>query len=105
MKPFEIFIIYISWGSGGKSRPVLAFLQDENNLSVYPITSQYKDKSEVVKERYFEIKDWSQSGLDKQSYVDTGMLIGFQVSVIDGKKPIGELTPKDKQRFLEFLTK
>lgn len=39
MKPFEIFIVYISWGSGGKSRPVLAFMLDENKISVYPITS------------------------------------------------------------------
>lgn len=105
MKPFEIFIVYISWGIGGKSRPVLAFMLDDNKISVYPITSQYDDKSEVIKARYFKINDWSQSGLDKQAYVDTGTLISFPMSVIDGKKPIGELTPADKQKLLAFLTK
>lgn len=104
MKPFEIFIVYISWGSGGKSRPVLAFMLNDNKISVYPITSQYDDKSDVIKARYFKINDWSQLGLAKQSYVDTGTLISFPMSVIDGKKPIGELTSSDKQRLLDFLT-
>lgn len=59
----------------------------------------------MIKARYFKINDWSQSGLDKQSYVDTGTLISFPMSVIDGKKPIGELTSSDKQRLLGFLTR
>ncbi len=105
MKPFEIFIVYISWGSGGKSRPVLAFLQGGNKISVYPITSQYDDKSEAIKARCFKINDWSRSGLDKQSYIDTGTLISLPTSVVDSKKPIGQLTNEDKQRLLEFLTK
>lgn len=104
MKPFELFIVYISWGSGGKNRPVLAFISDEEKILVYPITSQYEGKSEIVKEKYFRIDNWSKAGLDKQSYIDTGRLISFPISVVSGKKPIGELTTKDKQRLLEFLT-
>ena len=104
MKPFELFIAFISWGSGGKSRPVLAFLLDEEKISVYPITSQYGSKSETVRSKYFRINDWVQAGLDKQSYIDTGMLINFPMSVVDGKKPIGKLSAQDKQRLLEFLT-
>ena len=91
MRPFEVFIVYISWGSEGKNRPVLAFLLNDNKISVYPITSQYEDKSEAVRARYFKINDWPQAGLDKQSYVDTGMLISFPVLAIDSKKPIGAL--------------
>lgn len=105
MKPFEIFIVYISWGSSGKSRPVLAFLLDDNKVSVYPITSQYHDKSEAIKAKYFKISDWSQSGLDRQSYIDTGKLISLPTSVVDGKKPIGQLSVEDKQGLLEFLMK
>jgi len=105
MRPFEIFIVYISWGIGGKSRPVLAFLLNDDKISVYPITSQYDDKSTAIRARYFKINEWSQAGLDKQSYVDTGILINLPVAVVDAKKTIGELSAKDKHRLLEFLIK
>jgi hypothetical protein len=105
MKPFDIFIIYISWGTDGKSRPVLAFLLNESRISVFQITSQYKSKSNALKARHFKIDDWSQAGLDKQSYVDTGTLISLPMSLIKKKESIGELSEKDKQRLLEFLTK
>lgn len=104
MKPFEIFIVYISWGNGGKNRPVLAFLPGNNKISVYPITSQYENKSQTIRKRYFKINDWPQAGLDKQSYVDTGMLISFPASVVDAKKPMRELSDEDKKRLLEFLS-
>jgi hypothetical protein len=31
MNPFEIFIAYMAWGSGGKSRPVLAFIVGDSS--------------------------------------------------------------------------
>jgi len=49
MNPFEIFITYISWGSGGKKRPALVLLPDSDGVSVYPITTQYENKSELYK--------------------------------------------------------
>jgi len=105
MEPFELFITYVSWGSGGKNRPVLVLLLSEDTISVFPVTTQYENKSESIKSRYFKINDWLQAGLDKQSYIDTGILLSFPISVIKNKKPIGKLTISDKKRLLAFLTK
>ena len=104
MKAFEIFITYISWGSGGKSRPVLVLLLNNNSISVYPITTQYENKNKSIQAQYFKINDWDQAGLAKQSYIDTGTLIKLPLSVISNKKAIGRLTIADKQRLLDFLT-
>jgi hypothetical protein len=105
MEPFELFITYISWGSGGKSRPVLVLLLAEDSILVYPVTTQYENKSETIKSRYYKINDWSQAGLDRQSYIDTGILLSLPISIIKNKKPIGTLTIADKKRLLAFLTK
>jgi len=105
MEPFELFIAYISWGIEGKNRPVLVLLINEDTISVYPITTQYENKSEFIKARYFKINEWMQAGLDKQSYIDTGILLSFPISVIKNKKPIGKLTIADKKKLLDFLTK
>jgi len=110
MEPFELFITYISWKnpstrkSNGKNRPVLVLLLSENTISVYPITTQYEKKSENIKARYFKIDDWQQAGLDRQSYIDTGILLSFPISVIKNKKPIGKLTIADKNRLLTFFS-
>jgi len=103
MNPFEIFITHISWGSGGKSRPVLVLLLKDDSVSVYPITTQYENKSEAIRARYFKLNDWAQAGLARQSYIDTGTLIKLPLSTIDKKKPIGRLTTADKQKLLYFL--
>ena len=103
MNAFEIFIAYISWEGGGKSRPVLVLKFSDERIFVYPITTQYKNKSAVIKARYFKIVDWLQAGLDRQSYIDTGTLLNFPVSVADNKRPIGKLTLVDKKRLLDFL--
>jgi len=105
MNQFDIFITCISWGSGSKNRPVLVLLINNDSIFVYPITTQYENKSEAVRIRYFKINDFIQAGLDRQSYINTGTLIKLPLSVIDNKKPIGRLTAADKQRLLEFLHK
>jgi len=105
MEPFDLFIAYISWGNGGKNRPVLVLQLTEDTILVYPVTTQYENKSEAVKARYFKINDWSQAGLGRQSYIDTGVLLSLPISVINNKKPIGKLTIADKTRLLAFLTR
>ncbi|MCL2486678.1 MAG: hypothetical protein FWE86_03650 [Oscillospiraceae bacterium] len=105
MNRFEIFIAYISWGSGGKSRPVLFLRSNNGRVSVYPVTTQYNNKSEAIRKRYFKINDWKQAGLNVQSYVDTGTLIHLPASVISNKNPIGKLTVADKKRLFEFLSR
>ena len=67
MNLFDIFITCISWGSGCKSRPVLVVQKNGNTISVYPITTQYENKSKTIQAQYFRIHDWDQAGLDKQS--------------------------------------
>jgi len=105
MNPFELFITSISWGTDSKKRPVLILIINSDGILVYPITTQYSKKSEIIRSKYFKITDWTQAGLDKQSYIDTGTLIKLPLSVIVNKKPIGSLTFSDKQKFLEFLNK
>jgi len=105
MSPFEIFIVYLSWGTGGKSRPVLVLLSGSNNVAVYPITTQFSKKSKVIQANLFDLQDWNQEGLNKKSYVDTGTLITLPQSALANKFPIGVLTANDKQRLLAFLNK
>jgi hypothetical protein len=105
MKPFEIFIVSISWGSESKSRPALVYALGADVVRIYPITTQYDNKSEAIRMRYFKITDWSEAGLDKQSYVDTGTRIKQALSMFDNLRPIGELSVADKQRLLDFLKK
>ena len=103
MKPFDIFIAYLSWDDGGKTRPVLVFVLSDSVVDVYPITTKYDNKSEFVRAKYFKINDWSISGLDALSYVDTGTLISLPINALNNQIPIGELTENDKLRLLEFF--
>ena len=103
MKPFDIFIAYLSWGPDGKSRPVLAFIIDDNSVDIYQITTQYENKSEAIQAQYFKIDDWEQAGLNRQSYIDTGTLITLSKSVFKNKEPTGKLTESDKEKLLYFL--
>ena len=103
MELFELYIINISWGSGGKYRPVLILQINSDNLLVFPVTTQYENKSNKIQAQYFKINDWALSGLDKQSYIDTGTLLELPLAVLKKKKPIGKLTTEDKQRLLVFL--
>ena len=105
MNIFDIFITYVSWGDGGKMRPVLILEQQETVIFAFNITTQYKNKSETVKNKYFEINDWQQAGLEKQSYIDTIIIRDLPPKSLEGKLPIGQLTEKDKQRFIKFLTR
>ena len=103
MKPFDIFITYMSWGSGGKDRPVLAFILGDSTVDILLITTQYESKSKEIQALYFKIDDWMQTGLEKQSYVDTGTLITLSSDMLKEKAQIGRLTENDKRRLLEFL--
>jgi len=103
MNPFDIFIAYISWDSGGKTRPVLILEQQDKVVFAFNITMQYEGKSEAIRMGYFKISDWQQAGLDKQSYVDTNTVRDIPSAVFDGKSRIGRLTAADELRLVEFL--
>jgi len=104
MDPFNIFIACVSWGSGSKNRPVLVVQNCGSVISVFPITTQYENKSKTIQAQYFKMNDWSQAGLNKQSYIDTGTLLDLPSEVINNKQPIGKLTTADMQRLLVFLS-
>ena len=103
--PFDIFIVSVSWNTGSKNRPVLVLSLDKEKILVFPITTQYEKKSDVIKARYCRINNWNNAGLVKPSYIDTGTLIRLPVIAIKNKKPVGKLTVADKKNLLAFLTK
>jgi hypothetical protein len=105
MKPFDIFIACVSWGSGGKRRPILVYKTSDSDIMTFPITTQYAAKPKAIQARYFAINDWAQAGLDKQSFVDTGTPYIFSESSLKNAAPIGRLTESDKKRLIRFFEK
>jgi len=103
IEPFTIYIFYMPWENGGKNRPVLVFLHSINEVSVYSITTKYEDKSEAIKQKYFKINDITNTGLIRQSYVDTITRYTIPQSFLENKIPIGKLSNEDIKRFMEFL--
>lgn len=71
MKINEIYTAFVSWQRGGKRRPVLILNINKNEVLVFKITTQYQNKSQYIKDKYYKIKDLSLAGLVKQSYIDT----------------------------------
>jgi hypothetical protein len=105
MNTFDIYIAYVSWGSGGKRRPVLVLKESERSVTVFGITTQYAEKSESIRAKYFAINDWKQAGLDRQSYVDTNRTLTIPVSSVDGNSRVGKLTSADEQRLIAFISR
>ena len=104
MDTFDIYVTYVSWGASGKNRPVLVLELKEEIAYVFNITTQYKNKSELIRSNYYKINDWSQAGLHKQSYIDTNMTREIPVSAFDNKAEIGKLSENDIISFIEFLS-
>jgi len=102
---FDIYIAYVSWADGGKTRPVLIIEQRETVVFVFNVTTQYEGKTEAVRSKYFKINDWQQAGLEKQSYVDTNSVRDLPPVALEGKAKIGKLTKADVQKLVEFLSK
>jgi mRNA interferase MazF len=103
MKAFDIYIAYVSWGDGGKTRPVLIIEHQEPVVFAFNITTQYETKNEATRTKYFKINDWKQAGLDRQSYVDTNTVREIPSAIFHGKREIGRLTAADELRLLEFM--
>ena len=58
MKPLELYIVYISWGNGGKERPVLIYLVDEKVVNVFPIIVGQFRKSLTNYQNHVIIQVW-----------------------------------------------
>ena len=105
MEAFDIFIAYIEWADNGKTRPVLILEQQKDVIFVFNVTTQYGNKNEAIRSKYFKINDWRKAGLRKQSYVDTNNVRNLPPIALIGKPPIGKLSEADMQRLIEFLSK
>lgn len=73
-------IVEFSNKSGFKQRPVLVVQENEIDLTVFGITSQYENKSAYIKQQYAEIKEWRQIPLPKPSWIDVGTTITLSKS-------------------------
>lgn len=73
LSEYEVAFAFVEFTEGGKGkrRPVLITDIDGDKISFYKITSQYFNKSEYIRKRYYPIRDWLMAGLDRQSWVDT----------------------------------
>ena len=100
MKPYEIYIAYVSWGTEGKRRPVLVLGEQGAKAAVLRITTQYDNKSDAVQSKYLAILDWQQSGLYMPSYIDTSKIIDLPLTTM-GITPIGRLSGRDRERLIE----
>ena len=105
IKPFDIYITYVSWSGNGKTRPVLVIGRQDAVVYVFNITTQYESKSEAIRAGYFIINDWKAASLDRQSYIDTNTVRDIPASVFDGKERIGKLSAADEKRLIKFIDK
>ncbi|WHS05081.1 type II toxin-antitoxin system PemK/MazF family toxin (plasmid) [Ligilactobacillus salivarius] len=101
MKINDIYTAYVSWPGGGKRRPVLIIEDGKEKVTVFKITTKYEQKSDRIKKNYFPISNWKESGLDKQSYIDTNRKKNLPKDKVTFKK-VGRLSEKDLSKFNEF---
>lgn len=89
-------------GTGSKVRPAFVIKLDGNLVKTYRITSQYEQKSDYIKSKYFEIIDYIEAGLRKRSWIDT--VQAYNVNVNETKiRVIGYLSGRDEARLRDFL--
>ncbi len=102
MRTSDIAIAFVSWPGDGQRRPIFIISDRNGMIMFYKITSKYQNKSPRIRKRYFPIEHWRDTGLNKQSYIDT-ITVGrlskrqFQLRVI------GRLTMEDAKQFERFL--
>ena len=102
MNIYDVYIAYVSWGDGGKRRPVLILEQGVGGVTAFNVTTRYEGKSDAIRRKYFRINDWQQAGLSQKSYIDTNGTVTLPCSAVE--HPLGTLSEADVQRLLEFLT-
>lgn len=86
----------------GKTRPILYIRQTDSDYIVFRLSSQYQNKSDFIKSKYVEIKDWQLVGLTKPSWIDTVQT--YQLSIHKTKLTyIGQLSAHDYQRLIQHL--
>ncbi|MBU3829008.1 MAG: type II toxin-antitoxin system PemK/MazF family toxin [Candidatus Lactobacillus pullistercoris] len=88
----------------GKRRPVYILREDDKEIYFFDITSKYKNKSDFIKQWYFEIFDYQTIGLRKHSWIDTYKVYALNKNSTEIKF-IGKLSDKDISRLKTFIKK
>jgi len=106
MKTNEIVTVYVAFADkeGGKRRPILVVQDRNDRIDFFSITSKYKNKSKKMQQVYFPIKNWKQSGLNKPSWIDVGVLRAIPKENTEIKyTKVGILTNEDSQKLIDFI--
>lgn len=101
----ELFWAYVGFSdvNAGKTRPVLCMRTTATHYVVFRLSSQYENKSDYIKGKYVEVKDWKQSGLSKPSWIDT--VRAYELAIADTQMTyIGALSNDDMQRLIDHLS-
>ncbi|MBV0930161.1 hypothetical protein KTE19_05455 [Lentilactobacillus sp. IMAU92037] len=106
MSPMDVYIADVFFGdntSKSKHQPILVVDYDDDYLVTYKITTKYANKSESIKKYYYRILDLDVAGLDRQSYVDTLQLVKITRNYVLSRRPIGQLSNRDKVNLFKFV--
>lgn len=87
----------------GKRRPIFVLKENNNKIIFFDITTKYKNKSDFIKQWYFEIRDYSGTGLNKHSWIDTFRVYSLNKTDENEIKYIGDLSDNDTHRLVKFL--
>lgn len=105
MNKYDVVTLYVAYSKGdsGKRRPILIVHHDEEGIEFYRLTSKYNKKSKYIQAHYYEIKDWEEVGLVKQSWIDIGKRLWLPTDEIDKIYKMGKLTLRDKELLAYFI--
>ncbi|GAA0353205.1 hypothetical protein GCM10008932_02790 [Alkalibacterium iburiense] len=104
MKPADLVVVFIEFtdSSNGKVRPAIVIKKLDDTLVCFRVTSQFQNKSLLIKEHYYEIKDWKFAGLKKKSWIDIGSVAKIILADTSYKK-IGTLSLSDIEGLKNFI--
>ena len=103
--PMEIYLAEIPYEDRNqiKYRPALVVSVGEEDVTVFKVISKYQTKSKQIKKYYYSIQEWSQAGLNRQSYVDTHRTFTLPQRIVFKRPPLGKLTLDDTVNLFEFI--
>mgnify|MGYP006364434097 FL=1 len=105
MEEFDIIIAKVPFEDSEdyKWRPVFILSVNGKAIKFLRITTKYDTKSDYIKNKYFEIIDYIEAGLNRQSWIDT--FKAYQLNDENFKiHVLGRLTENDFERFVAFLS-
>lgn len=86
-----------------KTRPALLVKVNDQQATVFKITTKYESKSAVIKKLYYPIEFWREAGLDKASFVDTHETYTLSTEYMLRTPPIGVMADTDVINLFDFI--